>query len=95
MSLTFTWHPLKAESNQQKHDVTFEEAETVFGDTNHAVFYDVDHSDDEDRFIILGFSARGNLLFVSHLDQGDVIHLISARRATKHEHKIYENVQSK
>ena len=89
--LTFTWDPTKAETNKNKHRVTFKEAQTVFYDENARLIYDPDHAETEDRFILLGFSARLRLLVVSHTYRVDetLIRIISARRATRKEQRQY------
>ena len=73
-----------------KHGVSFEEAKTVFDDRLYVDFYDPDHSNAEHRFIILGESIEGRLLFVSYVERESVIRLISAREATPAERKAYE-----
>jgi uncharacterized DUF497 family protein len=80
----------KAHANLQNHSVTFEEASTVFGDTLSLTIFDEEHSDAEDRLIIIGMSLQHRLLVVVHTDRGDTIRIISARRATTHERKTYE-----
>ena len=90
MGFIFRWNPTKARKNINKHDVTFEEASTVFRDPLSLTINDEDHSDDEDRLIILGESARRRLLVVVHTDDNDVIRIISARLAKMQERKIYE-----
>ncbi len=89
--LTFTWDPAKAETNKNKHGVTFEEAQSVFYDENARLIYDPDHAETEDRFILLGLSARLRVLVVSHTFRAEetVIRIISARRATKKEQRHY------
>ena len=89
--LTFKWDPSKAEANNAKHGVSFEEAETVFYDENARLIYDPDHSSEEDRFILLGLSAQLRLLVVSHIYRNEetVIRIISARKATKKEQGQY------
>jgi hypothetical protein len=89
--LRFEWDQRKSASNRAKHGVAFEEAETVFGDERALLIGDPEHSKGEDRFILLGFSNRLRLLVVSHCYRadGDVIRLISARRATKRESRQY------
>lgn len=84
------WNPRKAADNLRKHGVSFEEAATVFRDTLSATASDPDHSAGEDRYVTFGVSARGRLLIVSHTERDDTIWLISARRATKPERRIYE-----
>ena len=85
------WDRLKAESNLKKHRISFEEAQTVFSDPNARMISDPEHSDDEDRFILLGISAGLRLLVVCHCYKGDdmVIRIISARKANKNEQKQY------
>src|SRR5207247_6350120 len=74
----------------QTHGITFQEATTVFGDALAITVSDPDHSIDEERFITIGQSSSGRLLVVCHIEQGDTIRIISARRATTHERKDYE-----
>jgi len=88
--MDFEWDPRKAEINLRKHGVSFTEAGTVFGDDLAITVPDPDHSDDEDRFITLGWSNRRRLLMVSHTDRGDHIRIISARELTNAERKEYE-----
>jgi uncharacterized DUF497 family protein len=91
MSIAFEWDPDKAEENVLKHQVSFSEAATVFGDPLSMTFYDPDHSINEDRYITVGLSRTGRLLVVSHTDRGNRrIRIISARRATRRESKFYE-----
>lgn len=90
MSLDFEWDDEKAESNLRKHQVSFAEAATVFGDPLARTFYDPDQSFGEDRFITIGLSRSGSLLVVAHTDRSDWIRIISARRATRRERKSYE-----
>lgn len=89
--IRYEWDPDKAASNERKHGVTFAEASTVFGDPYARVIDDPDHSDDEERFVILGASLRANVLIVCHCYRsgGDSIRIISARKATKTESKAY------
>lgn len=90
MKPDFNWDPKKAQSNYQKHHVQFEEAATIFEDSLFITVVDKDHSDDEERYISVGISARGRLLLVAHTDRGDNIRIISARKATKNEEKFYQ-----
>ncbi len=90
MGLVFEWDPVKAEANFRKHGVAFEEAATVFGDPLSVTIADPLHSAGEHRFIIVGRSRPGRILVVAHVERGDRIRLISARRATKPERKQYE-----
>ena len=86
----FEWNPEKAASNIKKHGVSFDEAVTVFWDKNALIINDPDHSEDEDRFILLGMSENLRILVVIHCERGNTIRLISARTATKQERKQYE-----
>ena len=90
MSLTFEWDPEKAARNLAKHDVSFHEAATVFGDPLAMTYFDPDHSGDEDRFLTFGHSSGGRLLVVSHTDRGHRLRIISARKATRKERKQHE-----
>jgi hypothetical protein len=86
----FEWDPEKAERNLRDHGVTFEEASTSFVDPYSIVIEDPEHSLGEERFILLGVSARGRLLVVVHTDREDHIRLISAWKADRHYLRIYE-----
>lgn len=90
--LNFEWDANKNASNINKHGVSFEEAKTVFSDEYARLINDPDHSSlEEDRFILLGASIDSKLLVVCHcIRDGDSIRIISARKADKHERKIYE-----
>ena len=86
----FEWDENKNAINKRKHKVSFEEAKTVFLDYNALYMPDPEHSETEERFIILGMSARANLLIVCHCYRSEsVIRLISARKATKSEEEQY------
>jgi uncharacterized protein len=89
--LSFSWDTRKNALNRKKHGISFEEAQTVFVDENALLIDDPDHSIDEDRFILLGLSARLRILVVCHcyLEQDDVIRIISARKATLTEQRQY------
>lgn len=89
--IRFEWDLDKAESNVLKHGVTFEEARSVFYDENAIEFYDDEHSDFEDRFLMLGHSQNARLLLICHCyrTEDNVIRIISARKATKSESKYY------
>ena len=87
----FEWDAQKAEDNQRKHGVSFEDARSIFGDMNALTFYDGEHSDDEVRFLTVGFADSGILLVVVHTDRGDTTRLISARPATSREGLAYAN----
>ena len=88
--MQFEWSENKAASNLSKHGVSFEEAKTVFDDPLYVDFYDPDHSEDEERYLIVGESKRGRLLIVSYTERGDSIRLISARELTRTEREAYE-----
>ncbi len=88
--MNFEWDPRKAEINLRKHDVSFSEAATVFGDDLAITVPDPDHSIREDRYITIGWSNRRRLLIVAHTDRGDRIRIISARELTSSERKAYE-----
>jgi len=89
--MRFEWDPKKAKRNLEKHDVAFEEAATAFADPQSLTDFDQDHSEDEDRLVLLGASHAGRLLVVVHTDRGDTIRMISARIATKRERNTYAN----
>ncbi len=92
MSLTFEWDQKKAGSNIRKHEISFEEASTVFGDTLSRTIPDPLHSSlREERFVTVGTSSRGILTIVVHCDRGQNIRIISARQATRRERRDYEN----
>ena len=88
--MKFDWDPKKAAGNLAKHAVSFEEAATVFGDPLSDTFDDPDHSAAERRFLIIGHSQQGRLLFVSHTDDGEMVRIISAREPTRGERESYE-----
>lgn len=90
MAPQFSWDRWKAAGNVEKHDVTFEEAASVFRDPMAIIFDDDLHSEDEDRELIIGHSERQRLLIVSFTERGDIIRIISARTATKRERDGYE-----
>lgn len=94
--IEFTWDPRKNEVNRRKHHVSFEEARTVFYDDDALVIGDPEHSQEEDRFLILGFSAQARLLVVCHCyrESESVIRIISARKATRNESKQYDERRS-
>ncbi|MDR2197330.1 MAG: BrnT family toxin [Coriobacteriales bacterium] len=89
--LRFEWDEHKSRANIAKHQVSFDEAQTVFADTNARVINDPDHSDDEERFIIMGISSRLRIVVVCHCyrEDDEVIRIISARKATKGEVNSY------
>ena len=89
--LRFEWDKKKSRESRRKHGVSFEEARTVFYDENAIEFYDDEHSEWEDRFLLLGVSRRLRVLMVCHClrEGGDVIRIVSARKATAAERKHY------
>lgn len=90
-NVQFSWDARKARANLLKHGVSFEEAESVFLDEDARLIDDPDHSEDEDRFLLLGYSSRARCLVVSHCyrESESRIRLISARPATPHEEETY------
>lgn len=91
MALHFEWDPEKAHSNFEKHGVTFDEAGSAFRDALSMTIPDPLHSDDEDRFVLIGYSHRERLLVIVHTYRSYRVRLISARPATKRERRHYEN----
>ena len=87
----FEWHSTKSAVNAKKHGISFDEAKSVFSDENAKLISDPDHSDNEDRFILLGISVRLRTLVVCHCYRGDdnIIRIITARKATTSESKKY------
>ena len=94
-NIEFALDRRKARSNLVKHGVSFEEAQTVFMDDNARLIDDPDHSPEEERFVLLGFSFQARCLIVSHCyrESGAVIRLISTRRATAQEEEVYWRLQ--
>jgi uncharacterized protein len=88
--MQFEWDGRKASSNLKKHKISFEEAVTVFYDPLAATFSDPDHSDDEERFVTIGYTSRHRLLVVSYTERKDSIRIISARRANEKERRRHE-----
>jgi len=88
--LRFEWDPNKAKQNFEIHGVSFDEASTAFRDTLSLAIYDPLHSEEEDRFVLIGNSHKDRLLVVVHTERGDNIRLISARKASKKERTQYE-----
>ena len=88
--MKFEWDENKAAINLLKHQVSFEEAKTVFDDPLYVDFYDPDHSDNEERYLIIGESSRGRLLIMSYTERGNLIRLISAREVTRSEREAYK-----
>jgi|ERR1700738_593666 len=85
------WDPRKARANLRKHQVSFEEAATVFDDRISTTKPDLDHSIEENRFITVGLSSSNRLLLVAHTDDPEEIRIISARLTTRSERDAYEN----
>jgi uncharacterized protein len=90
-TLKFEWDERKSTANAKKHGVTFEEAKTVFFDERAKLIDDPEHSDDEERFVLMGISSSLRVIVVCHCyrDAGNVIRIISARKATSSESKFY------
>jgi uncharacterized protein len=90
--MRFEWNPAKAAVNARKHKVTFEVAKTVFYDDFAVQFFDDQHSSTEDRFLLLGMSSDARLLLVCHCEreEGEVVRIISARKATSQEATFYQ-----
>ena len=89
----FEWDPAKAKANVRKHGISFEEALSIFYDEFAVQFFDDHHSLDEERFLLLGMSTGARLLLVCHCERetGNVIRIISARKATKRESVFYRS----
>ncbi len=94
--IKFEWDEAKAAANLKKHQVTFEEAKSIFFDDFGIQFFDEEHSSNEERFLILGMSSQAKLLIVCHCEreQGAVIRIISARKATKRESAFYRGAKT-
>ncbi|NOS89296.1 MAG: BrnT family toxin [Methylococcaceae bacterium] len=90
--IKFEWDTIKAASNQKKYGVCFEEAKSVFYDEFAMQFYDDGHSEEEHRFLMLGFSCESRMLLVCHCEResGNTIRILSARKATKRECSHYK-----
>lgn len=88
--MEFEWDVAKAATNEQRHGVSFDEAATAFGDPLSITIPDPDHSDDEDRFVLLGETYQGRLVVAVHIERSERIRLISARLATRRERRSYE-----
>lgn len=86
----FEWNNDKANLNLKKHGISFEEVVTVFWDECGLIISDPEHSESEDRFVLLGMSENQRVLIVVHCERGDSIRIISARAATKRERIQYE-----
>lgn len=90
--MKFEWDEKKNQTNHRKHGIWFEEAQTIWADASAIEFFDPDHSKSEDRFFRLGHSSQANLLLVVFCERssGEVVRIISARKATSKEGKQYE-----
>jgi uncharacterized DUF497 family protein len=90
--IEFDWDEDKNKANRKKHGIWFEEARSVFDDVHGRLFLDSEHSDHEDRFILIGYNSSSKLLVVVHChrEPDSVIRIISARKATKKERMYYE-----
>ena len=88
--MVFRWDSGKAAGNLKKHGIDFHEAATVLDDTLSTTFPDEEHSRFELRFVTVGMSSRGRILVVVHTEHGNMIRIISARGATRHERRFYE-----
>ena len=93
--IKFEWDEPKATANLKKHQISFDEARSIFFDEFGVQFFDEDHSSGEERFLMLGMSSRAKLLIVCHCEreQGAVIRIISARKATKRESAFYRGAK--
>jgi uncharacterized DUF497 family protein len=89
VELTFEWDEIKAEDNRKKHKVSFDEAAAIFHDPFSITMPDPDHSVEEKRYIDIGCSSDGRLLMVVYTERGNDIRIISCRRATTAEKKVY------
>lgn len=89
--LEFEWYPPKADANLKKHKVSFDEAKTVFGDERHLEVPDIEHSNDELRYLAIGRSIKGRILTLVFTERGAKIRIVSARVAEPWERREYEN----
>jgi len=95
MALTFEWDEGKSKENLRKHGVAFEEAKTVFNDPFTITITDPDHSNEEERYLDIGFSSKEKLLVVWYSERGENMRIIGCRRATPSERKIYEEKEER
>ena len=93
MKPKFEWDPEKAQQNLKKHEVSFDEASSVFDDPLFITLLDDDHSDEEERYITIGISNKTRLLLVAHTERDNRIRIISARKATKNEENFYKETE--
>lgn len=89
--MEFRWDPTKAQWNQFKHGISFEEASSIFGDPLAVTVMDPDHSADEERLLTTGMSNQERLVVVWHTEEADEIRIIGAREATARERRVYES----
>lgn len=90
MTIRFEWDEKKAIINKRKHDVSFDEAQTVFSDAFSIIKADIGHSDNEERQLIVGMSRKNRMIIISFTEREDVVRLVNARKATRNERKQYE-----
>ncbi len=90
MKLIFEWDEVKAKANIKKHKVSFEEGKTIFNDPFLFTCMDHERSENEDRFITIGFSAHGRILVLTHTERDGRIRIINCRKATRTEREFYE-----
>ena len=93
MKPKFEWDPEKAQKNLKKHEVSFDEASSVFDDPLFITLLDDEHSADEERYITIGISNKTRLLLVAHTERDNCIRIISARKATKNEETFYKETE--
>jgi uncharacterized DUF497 family protein len=91
MGLYFEWNTHKAAANISKHGISFDEASTAFADVFSVTIADPVHSEEEDRYILLGLTHRNRIIVVVHSERGERIRIISARKATSKERRLYES----
>jgi len=89
--MKFQWDGAKAARNRTKHGVPFEEALSAFADPLSITYPDPKHASEEDRFLLIGISASGQVLIISHVYRADCVRIISARKATPRERRFYES----
>ena len=90
LELTFEWHEAKAKENLRKHNISFDQTKTVYNDPFLLTFPDEGHSQVEERFVNIGRSSKGNVLVVVHTERKGSIRIISSRKATATERRVYE-----
>ena len=90
MKLTFEWDEVKATANSKKHKITFDEGKTIFNDPFLLTFPDSENSENEERYINIGLSAKGRVLILIHPERQGKIRIVSCRKATAGERRYYE-----